>query len=208
MRECERVDQRAEAEKLLKQLGTKGVTAPGEAGWNLGGMYPPAKGVPEADGFKAYFKQCREETGLRMMNILYNADGSKNKWWQSFSKRKVNIYSLLFEYIPFYSHFRTHFLDLVSIIPRFHLLFVFCFCFFYSLWERPFRAVDFPFTNSSCDICFEVVDIAHSMDYMDLVRTVCVFSLVFLLVKIKGGARKQPPRFAYILPWLASYSTS
>jgi hypothetical protein len=83
------VDKKADAEKLLKQMGTKAVTAPGEAGWNLGGMYSPPKGVAESDSFKGYFKQCREETGLRMLEILYNKDGSKNKWWQSFSKRKV-----------------------------------------------------------------------------------------------------------------------
>mmetsp|Transcript_192 Transcript_192/g.216 ORF Transcript_192/g.216 Transcript_192/m.216 type:complete len:174 (+) Transcript_192:12-533(+) len=88
LKECERIDKKADAEKLLKQISMKGVSAPGEAGWTLGGMYPPGKNVSENDSFKGYFKQCREEIGIRMLDILYLPDGSKNKWWQSFSKRK------------------------------------------------------------------------------------------------------------------------
>lgn len=38
--------------------------------------------------FKAYFKQAREEVTIRLAERLFNADGTKNKWWQAFSKRK------------------------------------------------------------------------------------------------------------------------
>lgn len=34
------------------------------------------------DSFRAYFKQARDELGLRLMEHLFDADGSKNKWWQ------------------------------------------------------------------------------------------------------------------------------
>ena len=37
---------------------------------------------------RGYFKQLREETSLRMLDRLYNEDGSPNKWWMAFSKRK------------------------------------------------------------------------------------------------------------------------
>ncbi len=40
------------------------------------------------DLFRAYFKWIREETNRRVLDRLYNADGTKNKWWQFFSKRK------------------------------------------------------------------------------------------------------------------------
>jgi actin related protein 2/3 complex subunit 3 len=40
------------------------------------------------DQFRAYFKQARDELGVRLMNMLFNADGTKNKWWQAFSKRR------------------------------------------------------------------------------------------------------------------------
>jgi actin related protein 2/3 complex, subunit 3 len=42
---------------------------------------------PRADTFKAYFKQAREELGLRLVERVF-ADGAKSKWWQFFSKRK------------------------------------------------------------------------------------------------------------------------
>jgi hypothetical protein len=35
-----------------------------------------------SDLFKAYFKQARDELGNRLLDRLFDADGSKNKWWQ------------------------------------------------------------------------------------------------------------------------------
>lgn len=32
--------------------------------------------------FKSYFKQARDELGLRLLDRLFDADGTKNKWWQ------------------------------------------------------------------------------------------------------------------------------
>jgi hypothetical protein len=34
------------------------------------------------DLFKAYFKQAREELCVRLCDRLFDADGTKNKWWQ------------------------------------------------------------------------------------------------------------------------------
>jgi hypothetical protein len=31
--------------------------------------------------FKAYFKQARDELGIRLVTMLFE-DGSKSKWWQ------------------------------------------------------------------------------------------------------------------------------
>ena len=40
----------------------------------------------------AKVKQIREETGRRLLEKVFDADGSANKWWMSFSKRKfMNI---------------------------------------------------------------------------------------------------------------------
>ncbi|RYH16323.1 hypothetical protein EON65_30290 [archaeon] len=36
----------------------------------------------DADMFRAYFKQAREELALRLADRLFDADGTKNKWWQ------------------------------------------------------------------------------------------------------------------------------
>jgi hypothetical protein len=61
LKECEKFETKAEAEKSIRPFATKAFSVPGDAGWGLGGMYPPPKNAAEAEGFKAYFKQCREE---------------------------------------------------------------------------------------------------------------------------------------------------
>ena len=81
---------KSEAEKVLHQLAITSFAVPGDSSWGLGGMYPPPKSAAEGEAFKAYFKQCREEVGLRMVHLMYLPDGSKNKWWQCFAKRKVH----------------------------------------------------------------------------------------------------------------------
>ncbi len=43
-----------------------------------------SKGWVCVDAFKAYFKQARDELGVRLANRLFDEDGSKNKWWQVF----------------------------------------------------------------------------------------------------------------------------
>mmetsp|Transcript_9379 Transcript_9379/g.22249 ORF Transcript_9379/g.22249 Transcript_9379/m.22249 type:complete len:177 (+) Transcript_9379:94-624(+) len=88
LKELERVSSKTEAAKSLHQLAIKPFAIPGDSAWCLGGMCSPPKSMAEGEGLKAYLKQCREEVGLRVVELLYYADGSKNKWWQSFSKRK------------------------------------------------------------------------------------------------------------------------
>lgn len=45
-------------------------------------MFPTAADRKDADNFRAYFKQAREELSLRLLERLYYSDGTKNKWWQ------------------------------------------------------------------------------------------------------------------------------
>ena len=66
----------------------KKVCAPGDMGWPLGTMFPQPANSTEADTWRSYMKQGREEVGLRIIEKVYYPDGSKNKWWQCFSKRK------------------------------------------------------------------------------------------------------------------------
>jgi len=51
-------------------------------------LYPQPSSRTESDIFRSYFKQAREELCIRLVDKLFDADGTKNKWWQSFSKRK------------------------------------------------------------------------------------------------------------------------
>mmetsp|Transcript_21761 Transcript_21761/g.65221 ORF Transcript_21761/g.65221 Transcript_21761/m.65221 type:complete len:174 (+) Transcript_21761:185-706(+) len=88
IKECERFKTKPEAEKALHALIIKQFPVPGGPGWSLGGMFPAPADIQEGEAWRLYMKQAREEVSLRTLAVLYNADGSKNKWWGSFSKRK------------------------------------------------------------------------------------------------------------------------
>eukprot|EP01039_Chlorochromonas_danica_P010792 gene10792-11992_t len=86
---CERIEDKASAVRELRALSTKQFAIPGDAsGWPLGGMYPSPASKTEGDTIRAYLKQAREELAVRLCDRLFDADGTKNKWWQSFSKKK------------------------------------------------------------------------------------------------------------------------
>ena len=84
----EKIEEKSTALKELRALATKPFVVPGESGWPLGTLFPVAANKTEADTFKLYFKQAREELSIRICDVLFSADGKKNKWWQAFSKRK------------------------------------------------------------------------------------------------------------------------
>jgi len=85
---CEKIEDKQLAIKELKALATKQFICPGEAGFPLAGLFPSPSNRTETDAFRAYFKQAREELALRLCDRLFDGPTSKNKWWQSFSKRK------------------------------------------------------------------------------------------------------------------------
>lgn len=88
LKEMERVDKKDQAIRDLRNIAIRQFSIPGDAGWPLGGLFPAPARREEGDAFKAYFKQAREELAQRLVERLFNADGTKNKWWQAFSKRK------------------------------------------------------------------------------------------------------------------------
>ena len=47
------------------------------------------------DMFRAYFKQAREELAIRLCDRLFDADGTKNKWWQVTSTNRFNMFPML-----------------------------------------------------------------------------------------------------------------
>ena len=49
---------------------------------------PPPPRPPHAETLKAFLKQLREATVPKLVDAIYNADGSPNKHWMMFSKRK------------------------------------------------------------------------------------------------------------------------
>lgn len=41
-----------------------------------------------AELFRNYLKQIREETSGRLLSVAYRSNGTPNKWWLAFAKRK------------------------------------------------------------------------------------------------------------------------
>jgi actin related protein 2/3 complex subunit 3 len=79
---CEKIEDKPSALRELKALSQKPFTIPGEPAFPLGGLFPSPLNKAEGDAFRAYFKQAREEVSIRLLNNLFDADGTKNKWWQ------------------------------------------------------------------------------------------------------------------------------
>ena len=88
LKECEKYATEVEGKRALTSLALKQYAIPGEPGFPLSAMYKRAESIEESDLFRNYYRQLREEVNKRILPRLYNEDGSKNKWWQSFSKRK------------------------------------------------------------------------------------------------------------------------
>lgn len=95
--ECLRVfvkyGDKKEAGRQIVQLSVSGSFAiPGDSGFPLSGFFTEPQSRGEADTFRAYFRQLREETATRLLERAFNEDGTPNKWWMQFAKNKfMNI---------------------------------------------------------------------------------------------------------------------
>lgn len=86
---CEKCKDVTEGRKELAKLRSdQAYATPDSANWPLAGFTNKAKSAGEKDTMKAYFKQIRDETVTRIEEKLFNEDGSPNKWWLMFAKRK------------------------------------------------------------------------------------------------------------------------
>nr|GMC99087.1 actin-related protein 2/3 complex subunit 3 [Ipomoea batatas] len=82
----------AEGTKAIINLGLEKVPVPGEAGFPFPGLFSAPQSQKEAKLFREYLKQIREETSGRLLSVAYRANGTPNKWWLAFAKRKfMNI---------------------------------------------------------------------------------------------------------------------
>eukprot|EP00753_Platysulcus_tardus_P004872 PLAT1274.1.p1 GENE.PLAT1274.1~~PLAT1274.1.p1 ORF type:complete len:175 (-),score=75.81 PLAT1274.1:78-602(-) len=88
LKKCERLGSPAEAASTLTALAGGSFQLPGDPGFPLGALIPPPRSRDESDTIRAYFKQLRDEVGKRLVPRLYYEDGTPNKWWLCFAKRK------------------------------------------------------------------------------------------------------------------------
>lgn len=74
--------------KAIINLGLEKVPVPGEPGFPFPGLFTLPQSQEEAELLRNYLKQIREETSGRLLNCAYRANGTPNKWWLAFAKRK------------------------------------------------------------------------------------------------------------------------
>jgi actin related protein 2/3 complex, subunit 3 len=55
---------------------------------NLINLYVSFVISTNAELFRNYLKQIREETSGRLLSVAYRPNGTPNKWWLAFAKRK------------------------------------------------------------------------------------------------------------------------
>jgi actin related protein 2/3 complex subunit 3 len=80
----------AEAQRGVTTLtATKVFKLPGDADFlpGLGHFFEKPSSKSNADFLKSYLQQCRVELGVRLLQRMYNEDGTLNKWWMSYSKK-------------------------------------------------------------------------------------------------------------------------
>ena len=92
LKRLEKAGNRDSGNKILFDLAKEKFPLPGENGWPLGGHIHRPKSRAEEDLCRNFMKQIREETGVRLLEILYTNPAKINKHWMAFSKRKfMNI---------------------------------------------------------------------------------------------------------------------
>ena len=77
-----------EAVKALHQPGKK-FELPGDPNFlpGLGHFFEKPSSKTNADFLKQYLTQCRTELAARLIERIYNEDGTPNKWWMAYSKK-------------------------------------------------------------------------------------------------------------------------
>ncbi|KXZ49947.1 ARPC3 protein [Gonium pectorale] len=88
---------REEARALLFAHAHDRFPLPGQAGFPLGSLMSSPANKDEEETIRSYLRQCREETGRRLLDRLYSggatgspeqAAGAPNKHWLAFANRR------------------------------------------------------------------------------------------------------------------------
>jgi actin related protein 2/3 complex subunit 3 len=88
LKRVEKKPNKAEALRELSTLAQGAHYIPGDPGWPLGQVMPLPKSASEAESLRLYFRQLREGLVPRLVERLYLEDGSPNRHWMAYAKRK------------------------------------------------------------------------------------------------------------------------
>jgi len=77
------------AEQALYQLAIESFAIPGDRNFALAGFVQNPQNRGESDMIRQYITQLRQETGKRLIDLVYKDNEQvPSKWWMCFSKRK------------------------------------------------------------------------------------------------------------------------
>ncbi|XP_071945806.1 actin-related protein 2/3 complex subunit 3-B-like [Antedon mediterranea] len=83
------------AMKEMHTLGLENFDIPGEPNFPLNALYQKPSGREEQDTLRQYIQQIRQETGLRVIEKVFDpATDKPSKWWMCFAKKKFMDKSL------------------------------------------------------------------------------------------------------------------
>ncbi|CAH1800580.1 unnamed protein product [Owenia fusiformis] len=81
--------------KEMHSLAIQKFDIPGDSGFPLNSLYTKPKNRGEEDTMKQFILQLRQETGLRVVEKVFDPQTDKpSKWWMCFVKRKFMDKSL------------------------------------------------------------------------------------------------------------------
>ncbi|XP_063702510.1 actin-related protein 2/3 complex subunit 3-like [Culicoides brevitarsis] len=94
LKKLQRCSNKAQAQQEMYTLAISKFDIPGDKTFPLNTVYAKPRDATEADLMRQYILQLRQETGLRVAEKAFGADGKPNKWWLCFAKKKFMDKSL------------------------------------------------------------------------------------------------------------------
>jgi len=94
LKRLETAKSKVEGQKVMGMFLTEHFAIPGDVGFPLSGILSPPANRNEGERFRAYMKQARSATVEKLLAKCYSPDGSQDKFWFAFSKRKFMNLSL------------------------------------------------------------------------------------------------------------------
>ncbi|XP_017785201.1 PREDICTED: actin-related protein 2/3 complex subunit 3 [Nicrophorus vespilloides] len=85
---------KSQGQNEMYSLAISRFDIPGDAGFPLNSVYGKPETASEAEFFRTYLTQLRQEIGLRICDKVFGEDGKPSKWWLCFSKKKFMDKSL------------------------------------------------------------------------------------------------------------------
>lgn len=73
--------------QALRKLATQPISIPGERGFALEGITERPGNAAQGTMLRGYFRQCREEICVRLLEVFYTPQGTQSRYWLDIAVR-------------------------------------------------------------------------------------------------------------------------